>query len=354
MDNKNWLIYGAYGYTGKLIAEEAVRRGHKPVLAGREAKKLVPLAEQFGLDWVAFDLQNEQMLKETVQNFNLVFNAAGPFMHTNAYLVRACLDTQTNYVDVAGEVTVLEYILSLDQQARRKGIVLIPGFGFDVIATDCMARYVAEKVNNPTCLEIATVTSITDKPSPGTVKSMLDSLPHGTLIRRDGQLVKIPVGKGGKRIRFIDHERTLLPVTLGDLTTAHRTTQIPNITTFIGLSEREATLYKRTESIYRQLFSNALLRRLAQRLANTSAQGPDQYVRQTSRSQVWVCARNEEGLGREAWLETIEAYQFTAVAGVRGVEKVLTNQIHGALTPGLAFGVDFVLGIPGSKRVDTI
>lgn len=353
MDKKNWLIYGAYGYTGMLIAEEAVRRGHKPVLAGRDAKKLAPLAERLDLDWVAFDLQNEQLLKDTVKKFKLIFNAAGPFTHTSAPMVKACLDAKTNYVDLAGEVSVLEHILSLDQQAHRKGIVFIPGLGFDVIATDCMARYVAEQVNAPTELEIATVTSITAQPSPGTVNSMLESLPQGTMARRRGQLVKIPFGRGEKRVRFIDQEPTLLPVSLGDLVTAYHTTNIPNITTYIGLSEREATRYKRTEPIYRRLFSFVLLRRLAQRLAKTSARGPDGHVRQTNRSQVWVCARNQEGVEREAWLETVEAYQFTAIAGVRGAEEVLINRIQGALTPGLAYGADFVLRVPGSRRVET-
>jgi len=348
------MIYGAYGYTGMLIAEEAVRRGHKPVLAGRAQEKLVPFAKRLGLDWVVFDLQDEQRLKGIIQNFTLVFNAAGPFTHTCEPMVRACLDTKTNCVDIAGELTVLEHILSLDQQARRKDIVLIPGLGFDVIATDCMARYVAEKINDPTQLEIATVTSITSKPSPGTIRSILDIVSKGTIARRQRQLVKIPVGLGEKRIRFIDQERTVLPVTLGDLVTAYRTTGIPDITTFVGFSEREATLYKRTQPLYRRLFSFAPLRRLVQKQTSKLARGPDEHMRRTNRSQVWVCARNKKGVERHAWLETIEAYQFTAVAGVLCVEKLLINDFHGALTPGLAFGADLVLNIPGSTRVDTI
>lgn len=352
MQNKNWLIYGAYGYTGVLIAEEALRRGHRPVLAGRDAKKLTLLAERLGLDWAAFDLQNEQTLKDRLQNFSLVYNTAGPFTHTAARMARACLEVKTHYVDVAGEVSVLDDLLSLGSQARQKGIALIPGLGFDVIAADCMARYVAQKIDAPTHLEIATVTSITDKPSPGTLKSVLDSLPQGTLHRRGGAIVKKPAGQGEKRVRFLDRERVLLPVTLGDLVSAYHTTAIPNITTFIGLPEREAALYKRSESTYQRLFSVAFLRRLAQRFAGATVKGPDENARQTGRSQIWVCARNDAGVEREAWLETLEAYRFTAVAGVLGVEEILANPVSGALTPSLAFGADFVLRIPGSKRMD--
>jgi short subunit dehydrogenase-like uncharacterized protein len=169
--------------------------------------------------------------------------------------------------------------LSLGEQARRKGIVLIPGLRFDVVATDCLTRYVSEKVNAPTQLEIATVTSITDKPSPGTVKSMLDSFPQGTLCRRGGRLVKIHTGQGEKRVRFIDQERTILPVTLGDLITAYHTTGISIITIFIGLSEPEVITYNLTEFMYRRLLSFAVIRRLAQRLANKLVRGPDEHTR---------------------------------------------------------------------------
>jgi short subunit dehydrogenase-like uncharacterized protein len=172
------------------------------------------------------------------------------------------------------------------------------------------------------------------------------------LIRREGKLVEKPNNPTEKRIKFIDKERISLPVTLGDLVTAYHTTGIPNITTYVGLSEREASMYKRNESIYRRLFSFRLLRRFAQQLATVSVQGPDEHVRQTHKSQVWVWARNDAGMAKEAWLETAEAYQFTAVAGVRGVEEILNNQFQGALTPGLAFGANFALSIPGSRRVN--
>jgi short subunit dehydrogenase-like uncharacterized protein len=100
MIGKTWMIYGAYGYTGVLVAEEALRRGHTPVLAGRSAHKLVPLTERLGLDHVAIDLEDEDGLSETVAGFDLVFHAAGPFIHTSGPMVRACLKGNTSLVTV--------------------------------------------------------------------------------------------------------------------------------------------------------------------------------------------------------------------------------------------------------------
>ena len=352
MGNENWMIYGAYGYTGALVAEEAIRRGHRPVLAGRSAEKLAPLAERLGLDSVVLDLTDEERLSRVLQDFDLVFHAAGPFVYTSAPMVRACLKAGANYLDVTGEVKVFEEILSQDQQARERGIALIPGVGFDVVATDCLARHVAEQIAHPPRLDIAT--SITSNVSPGTAKTMLNALPMGTLARRQGRLVRISVRQGMKRTRFLDREQAVLPVSLADIASAYRTTGAPDITTYTAFPERTAALFRRAEPVFRRVFAVGWLRRMAQRWIERSVRGPDEHMRQTERSQVWVRARNDAGVEKQAWLETSEAYQFTAVAGVRCVEKVLADPPQGAMTPALAFGADFVLEIPGTRHEDDL
>jgi short subunit dehydrogenase-like uncharacterized protein len=353
MSDKNWMIYGAYGYTGRLVAEEAMRLGHKPVLAGRSAEKLVPLVERLGLESVAVDLQDKEKLGRIVGDFDLVFHAAGPFMHTSVPMVRACLDNGTNYVDVAGEVMVFEQLLALDQQARAKGIAIIPGVGFNVLATDSLARYVSEQIAHPTDLDIATYW-ITHSISPGSFKTMIDSFPIGTLVRRQGQLVRTSVRRGRKRIRFLDGERTVLPANMGDLAAAYATTGIPNISTFTVMPKQYATFYGWVEPLYQRLFAIASLRRLAKKWAEKTMRGSYERDHQTGRSQAWVCARNKEGNEKQAWLETMESYHFTAAAGVRSVEKVLAERPQGTLTPAVAFGADFVLEIPGTRRVDPL
>ncbi len=348
----NWLLYGAYGYTGTLLAEEAVRRGHQPVLAGRSAKKLIPLAERLGLDYVVFDLQDEATLHKIVTNFDLVFHAAGPFSHTHRPMVQACLAGCTHYLDITGEVTVFEENLAYEQQARQKGIAIISGVGFDVVPTNCLATYVAQQISKPTQLKIAV--KALGAVSAGTTKSMLEHVSAGILIRRDGQLGQHPVGQNARQVHFADGEQTVFPITWGDVTTAYQSTGIGNITAYLAYPPLMASLIGWIGPLSMKLFAIGAIRRGAQKLVEKTVRGPDEHTRQTARCQIWAWATNEAGDEAQAWLETPEAYHYTALAGVRCVEKMFALKLQGILAPAQAFGPDFILDIPGTKRYDQL
>lgn len=353
MPEKKWLIYGAYGYTGVLVAEEALRRGHKPVLAGRSAEKLAPLANRLGLESIVIDLNDENALAKTLADFDLVFHAAGPFIHTSAPMVRACLKSKTNYLDITGEVPVFEQNFALDQQAKEAGIAIISGVGFDVVPTDCLAKYVAEKISDPLDLELA-FAAPGGTSSAGTTKTMLEHMPAGVIARRNGQLIRVDMRKGERRIDFSDRERIVLPISWGDLATAFYSTGIPNITTYLAFPENLASRMRWIAPIGRRLMAFGPARRLAQKWVEKSIHGPDEQTRKTARCYLWACATNRKGDQHQAWLETPEGYHFTALAGVRCVEKIFAAYPKGALSPAMAFGADFVLEIPGTKRMDSI
>ena len=347
-----WMIYGAYGYTGMLVCEQALRRGHRPVLAGRSAEALRRLAERLGLEHIVLDLQDQETLLRTVASFDLVFHAAGPFIHTSAPMVQACLSSGTAYLDITGEVPVLEQNLSYHQQARQRGMTLVSGCGFDVIPTDCLAKYVAGKVSDPTQLEIAIAS--TSGASSGTIQTMLEHMPQGILVRQDGQLIGRAAGRGARRVRFADRERTVLPINWGDLATAYRTTGIPNICVYMAYPKRIARVMRWSGFLIRRIVALGPVRRRLQKWVAKNIRGPDEHTRKTARSYLWARARNDQGQEAQAWLETLEAYQFTAVAGVRCVERILEEHPRGSLTPATAFGTDFVLEIPGTERHDRL
>ena len=302
---------------------------------------------------VVVDLQEDERLKNSLKEVDLVLNAAGPFVHTALPIVRACLETRTTYMDVSSEVMVLEEIFTLNQQARERGVAIIPGVGFNVLASDCLALYAAGKVDSPTELEIATLWA-TDGMSPGSTKTMYENFPVGTLARREGQLVRINAGKKRRQQRFLDGEYPILPVAIGDLTTAYRTTQIPNITTYTAFTEQTADEYSRMEPILRRLFSFAFVRRMASiRVEETSSDSEDHF-KWRKPSQVWVLVRSEVGEGLQAWLETVDSYTFTAEASVQSAERLADEKLAGVLTPAQAFGANFVLEIDGTKRVDRL
>ncbi|MEK7486604.1 MAG: saccharopine dehydrogenase NADP-binding domain-containing protein [Planctomycetota bacterium] len=350
MADSRWMIYGAYGYTGRLVCQEALRRGHKPVLAGRSEAPLIALTKHLGLDYVVLDLQDESKLVQTLSDFDLVFHAAGPFIYTSAPMIQACLKAKTHYIDITGEVPVFEQNFLYDEKAREQGIAILSGGGFDVVPTDCAALSVAEKISNPKFLEIAIAS--TGHASLGTSRTMLEHLPKGTYIRQEGELIRIPDGKGKRKVRFSDRERTVLPISWGDLATAYRTTKIPNIITYMAFPETFASMMKILGPISREVLSLPAFRSIARKWLDKTVHNPDEKTRQKARSYIWAQATNASGQSAQVWIETVEGYWFTAMSGVRCVEKLLTQQYQGVLTPALAFGKDFVLEIEGSTRQD--
>src|SRR5712691_5153761 len=123
-----WIIYGANGYTGALVAEAARARGLAPVLAGRSADKVRALAEKLGLEWRAFDLE-----RADIAGASLVLHCAGPFSQTSRPMVDACLAASAHYLDVTGEIDVFEAVFARDAEAKARGVVLLPGVGCDVV-----------------------------------------------------------------------------------------------------------------------------------------------------------------------------------------------------------------------------
>lgn len=353
MANNRWMLYGAYGYTGELVAEEALKRGHKPILAGRSAEKLVPLAERLGLEYQVFSLDDTPALKNALADVDLVFHAAGPFIYTASPMLDACVETGTNYVDITGEILVFRKTFKRDEAARQKNIALISGVGFDIIPTDCLSSYVASQV--PEAVELEIAFQAISQTSAGTAKSALAGLGKGGTVRRDGQLIPYPLGKGAKQIRFSHgKQRWAMPIPWGDLETAYRATGIPNITTYMSYRPRMIRTVKTFSPLFPYLLAVKPVRRLIQWWVEKRITGPDEHLRQSGKSYIWAKATDKNGNSKEAWLETMEAYQLTAVGGVRCVEKIFEQHPVGALTPSQAFGADFVLEIEGTKRFDNL
>lgn len=346
-----WMLYGAYGFTGELIAEAAVRHGLTPILSGRSMEKLAPLAERLDLNPVVINLQDETRLKDILNEIDVVLNVAGPFVHTARPIIQACLGTRTSYLDVNGEVEVMEQLFALDQEAQDAGIAVIPGVGFNVLASDCLALYAAEHIEVPTHLEIATLWAM-EEMSPGSTKTMIEGFSTGPLARRAGKLVKINARELRRQQRFLDGEYPILPVAIGDLVTAFRTTGIANVTTYTAFNERSANFYTWMEPVLRRFFGLELIRRMATSRVKNNPSLTEEHLRGRMPSQVWVSVWNEQGDQHQAWLETIDSYLFTAEAALLCVEALFAENHMGVLTPAQAFGADFVLKIPGTKRVE--
>jgi short subunit dehydrogenase-like uncharacterized protein len=351
--SSRWLLYGAYGYTGKLITEEAVERGHRPLLAGRDASKLQQLASRYDLEYQVLSLDNEETLAAVVSRYDLLLHAAGPFIHTSAPVVRACLAGNTHYLDITGEIPVFEDLFSFDQRAGEQGVALIGGVGFDVVPSDCLAGYLAQDFQDAISLELAFAGL--GEFSPGTAKTAIEGLPKGGVRRRDARYVPYPLGQGATKILFSDgRTRSAIPIPWGDLATGFRSTGIPNITTYMAISARQERYLRYIAAIGQRIMAAKSIRYLAKKLVETIVHGPDKTTRQHGRSYLWARVAGGNGNTSQAWLETLEPYHLTAVASVRALERVLGGGITGALTPVQAFGPDFVLELGDTTRHDQV
>jgi len=193
--SQSWMLYGASGYTGALIAQHAHERGHRPVLAGRSTAGIAALAEQLGWPHRVLSLEDPAALSAALDGVDLVLNAAGPFLHTAAPLAEACLAAGAHYLDIGNELQVFLTLYDLDQRAQRAGVAIIPGAGFGVVATNCLARYLSAAVGGAQQLEVA-ARAATARPGPGIAASVRANLPYGGWTRRTGRLHSQALGSG--------------------------------------------------------------------------------------------------------------------------------------------------------------
>jgi short subunit dehydrogenase-like uncharacterized protein len=332
-----WILYGANGYTGELIAELAVRRGQRPVLAGRSEAKVVPLAERLGLEHRVFELGDAAAL----DGVDLVVHCAGPFSATSRPMVDACLASGAHYVDITGEVDVFEAVAVRDGEAKAAGVVLLPGAGFDVVPTDCVAAMLKAALPSATHLDLAFAAG--GGTSPGTTKTSVEGSASGGRARVDGELRSVRIGHRRRSAAFRSGPLDVGSIPWGDLSTAYRSTGIPNITTFTVLPGLTGHL----QALFAPLLRTSLVQGLGKAVAQRMA-GPDAAARDRSRSEIWGEASDAEGHTVSVALTGPNGYDLTADAVVRAVERILAGGVPaGAHTPSSAFGADFVRELDG-------
>lgn len=343
-----WMIYGANGYTGELIAREAKARGLAPVLAGRSAEKIRPLAQALGLPYRAFHLDDARQVDEGLRDIGLVLHCAGPFSQTSAPMIEGCLRQRAHYLDITGEIAVFEYAHAQGNRARIAGIVVCPGVGFDVIPTDCVAAALKRALPDATHLSLGFDSR--SGFSPGTAKTSVEGLAQGGRVRRNGRIVEVPLAYETRRIDFGDGEKLAMTIPWGDVSTAFHSTGIPNIEVFIPGSPRLVKNAKRANHI-RWLLGLKPVQVLLKAQAGKT-KGPDAATRERQPTFVWGEARNARGETRTARLQTANGYSLTVTGSLAVVQLLLARQEEGgAFTPSRLFGPEFVETLPGSGRI---
>ncbi|MBE9374642.1 saccharopine dehydrogenase NADP-binding domain-containing protein [Saccharopolyspora sp. HNM0983] len=344
-----WMIYGANGYTGRLVADLAVQRGEQPVLAGRGAESVARLATARGLEHRIFDLADPAAVDTGLDGIDLVVHCAGPFSATSRPMVDGCLRNGAHYLDITGEVDVFESIFARDEQARGAGVVLLPGVGFDVVPTDCLAAAVAAELPTATRLDLAFQAG--GGISGGTLKSALEGAALGGRVRVDGQLRDVPMAWRRREVPFPSGPRKVASLPWGDVATAYRSTGIGTITTFArlpgvdlgGPAARLGRLALRAPGA--QALGKAAIGRFVR--------GPGEGKRSASWVEVYAEATDPDGTTVSAALIGPDTYDFTADSVLRSVAAVRAERPEpGAHTPSTAFGADFVRRMHGVRVIE--
>lgn len=341
----SYLIYGAYGYTGKLIARRAVDCGYEPVLAGRNQQKLERLAAALDCPFHTVPLDASEQLRSVLSEVEAVVHCAGPFIQTVGPMVAACLQTGTHYLDITGEIPVFQALRDQDEDAQENDVMLLPGIGFDVVPTDCLARFLSEQVPAATTLELA----IENRGglSKGTLKSTIEHMDIGGYVRRDGDLLRAPLGAATRTVDFGQGPRTVVSIPWGDLVTADHSTGIANITVYLSLPK----LARRVVQLGRYLrwiLAWPFLKRLLQVAVDRWVSNPSAEARDAGSTRVWAQVQTDGGEVRTARLVGPEAYTFTARSVVHALERVEEGTAPpGYQTPATAFGSSFVREIDG-------
>jgi len=344
------LIYGAYGYTGKLIVDEAIRHNLPVTLAGRNLEKTEKLAKSKELPFISFSLDEHNKVAEILNDFDMVIHCAGPFEFTAEVMARACLLSNTHYIDITGEYQVFRDLHNMDVEAKTAGIMLMPGAGFDVVPSDCLANQLKDAMPNATSLTLA-FTSTGASLSRGTAKTMVQNIHVGQLLRKDGKLVEQKHAKSVKKIDYGSFEQISVGISWGDICTAYYSTGIKNIEVFTGSTNGQIKQMKKANWLkpflkwkwVKNIFTNKIDKKPA---------GPSSEKRKKANMYLWGTASNGKNT-IEKRLKTPNGYTLTAESAVLIAKKITSGDYKsGYQTPAMAYGKDLIFECSGVEWVE--
>jgi short subunit dehydrogenase-like uncharacterized protein len=348
--SKNFLLYGANGYTGALIARICSERGIKPILAGRDKNKIELMAKQFSFECRAFSLEDDKAIDDGLKDCAVVLHCAGPFTRTAKPMADACLRGGVHYLDITGELMIFESLAARDEEAKKANVMLLPGTGFDVVPSDCLAAHLKRRL--PTATHLMLAFFGLGRISHGTATTMIEKINLGGAIRRDGKITGVPAAWKTRKIDFGDGEKTATTIPWGDVSTAYYSTGIPNIEVYSVLPSSARKMLKMSNYIGWFLATSPMQSFLKSRIKAQPA-GPSDEEREKGKTFLYGEAWDDEGNKVISRQRGPEGYTLTALAALAITQKVLDgNFTTGFQTPAKAYGADLILEIEGTWRED--
>lgn len=351
-----FLLYGANGYTGNLIAKLAATYNLRPILAGRSESLIKPLADELQLPYLIIDLDDKAALENALQQVKLVLHAAGPYVYTAKQMIEACLQTGVHYIDINGDISVFEMLKKYNGVAKEKNIMIMPGVGFDVVPTDCIALQLKNKMPNATHLKLA-FASIGGGLSHGTATTMAGKIGEGGAVRENGKIVRKPLGQKGMWLNFStgsgagNKKLFVMTIPWGDISTAYTTTGIPNIEAYTGMSPKVYRILK-FQWAFNWLLRTEFVRNIILKKIKAKPAGPSDEQRKNSSSMVWGEVSNAAGEKLHAAISCFDGYTLTAHSSLVISKKILNGDLKpGYQTPAGCYGENLIMEIPQTKAI---
>ena len=343
-----FLIYGATGFTGKLTARTAKERGLKPILAARNEAKLRAIAQPLDFEYRVFGLTEPAAIHAALREVDAVLHIAGPFSATSKPMADACLRTGTHYLDITGEIDVFEALAARDAEAKRAGIMLLPGVGFDVVPSDCLALHLKQKLPDATDLKI--YIGGLNALSHGTAKSIAEGVPLGLRVRRNGRITEPWPRPQQTTCDFGDGPTSTTVIPWGDVSTAYYSTRIPNIEVRMATTP-PLRFAANLPGFARRIMGTSTVQSFLKALIDRMPEGPSEEMLRTGRRILVGVVTNAKGGTARARLTTSQGYILTAQTGVEIARRVAVGEVKpGFQTPSLVFGSDFILQFDGTRR----
>jgi short subunit dehydrogenase-like uncharacterized protein len=357
------LLYGATGYTGRLIAAEGARVGmasggsappYRMVLAGRNGAKLAEVAERHSMEYRVFALDDPGRVKHALRGIDLVINAAGPFALTGDRLAKSSIDAGCHYVDINGEVDVYQRLDDLGRYAADRELAMVCSAGHTAAASDLLLDAALSHLEGRAGLDyggelgaIRIAMACVVNLSRGSVGTLWRSLREQVTVVRGWSLWHEPVGKLEHTFDFRDHGK---PNAKTDLRIASAANLVDTLTARLTVARRGFSA-KRMESYVEAGTAARFGYQLASYLAPVAAiPGVRFLVRQQIeflpegptpedlRDETHVILLDIEDPARAKLIdwrwETPNAYQFTAQVVVEIAAKTVKGPSVGWLTPG--------------------
>jgi short subunit dehydrogenase-like uncharacterized protein len=136
------IVWGATGYTGRLVAAHLATRAPQELrwaLGGRDAQKLTRLRDRVapGAEFVTADALDPDSIDAVARRARVVVSTVGPYARYGTPLVEACVRHGTDYCDISGEPQwIRANVDRLHERARESGARIVHCCGFDSIPSD--------------------------------------------------------------------------------------------------------------------------------------------------------------------------------------------------------------------------